>query len=281
MERLCKFAVLRYVPDETREEFINIGLVFHSPEDGYVNLEITSNFSRVAAFDDEIDLKLLKLILKGVQSEFTQSTVHGPPIEEVKQWDFLEKHTAIYVNQLQFSPIQVIRSYDIAKDEADLFRTYVYFDTHKSKRITEDEVKSIMNRVFRKNKVFGKLNRNIEIEVGPEEFKLDYAYERKDSSKLIKTLSFDYSSRNSAKATQLAKEWVWNYTKLKEKRFTINNPFINKQNIEIVTLVYFSEINKNIKAAVDILKEVSDIIEANNEKTIEKFADEIANDISQ
>ncbi|BBW96531.1 DUF3037 domain-containing protein [Geobacillus icigianus] len=46
MERLCKFAVLRYVPDEMREEFINVGLVFHSPEDGYVNMEITSNFSR-------------------------------------------------------------------------------------------------------------------------------------------------------------------------------------------------------------------------------------------
>lgn len=280
MERLCKFAVLRYVPDEMREEFINVGLVFHSPEDGYVNMEITSNFSRVAMFDDEIDIKLLKLILKGVKSEFTQSTVHGPPIEEVKKWDFLEKHTAIYVNQLQFSPVRVIRSYDIMKDEEDLFRAYVYFDSHKSKRITEDEVKSIMNRVLRKNNVLTKLNRNIEVTVGSEEFKLDYAYEKRNSSRLIKTLSFDYSNRSISKASQLAKEWVWNYTKLKETRFANNNSFINKQNLEIVTLVYFSEANKHVKAAIDILKEASNIIEANSEKAIEKFAHEIANDIS-
>ncbi|BBW96532.1 hypothetical protein ACPVTF_07655 [Geobacillus icigianus] len=156
------------------------------------------------------------------------------------------------------------------KDQEDLFRAYVYFDSHKSKRITEDEVKSIMNRVLRKNNVLTKLNRNIEVTVGSEEFKLDYAYEKKNSSRLIKTLSFDYSNRSISKASQLAKEWVWNYTKLKETRFANNNSFINKQNLEIVTLVYFSEANKHVKAAIDILKEASNIIEANSEKAIEK-----------
>jgi hypothetical protein len=64
MERLCKFAVLRYVPDNNRKEFINIGLVFHSPEDRFIDLELTTNFSRVTAFDDEIDINFLKIVLE-------------------------------------------------------------------------------------------------------------------------------------------------------------------------------------------------------------------------
>ncbi len=284
MNRLCKFTVLRYVPDENRQEFINIGLLFHSPEDGYVNLELTNNFSRVTAFDDEIDIKFLKLVLEGVQSEFTQTLTDGPSVKDVYMPDFLERTTSIYVNQLQFSPIRVIRSQDIQKDEVNLFRTFVYFDANKSKRITDDVVKSIMNRVFKRSDLVKKqnFNRNIELELGPEEIKLDFGYKPKNDnkSKLIKTLSFDYSRNYSNRATQVAKEWAWNYTKIKNNRTNINNPLIKDTEIDLVTLVYIKEENKNIKTALNILKEVSNIVEAKNQTAIEKFADKILEEIN-
>lgn len=283
--KLCRFAVLRYVPDENREEFINIGLVFHSPEDGYLNLELTRNFSRVISFDDEIDVNFLKIVLEGVQSDFTSlSTTDGPSNSELYNWNYLEHATSIYVNQLQFSPIRNIRCKDIVKDEENLFRTFVYFDVHKSKRITEDEVKSIMNRVFRKNNVFQKLSRNINIDLGTEEVKLDYClnYSQKEKTTFIKTLSFDYAKKNSNKATQLAKEWVWNFSKIKNvdpiKDTLLKDTLLNKE-LEITTLVYFKENTKLVKNALNILSEYTNIVEARSERSIERFADELTNDL--
>ncbi|MBY0129116.1 DUF3037 domain-containing protein [Bacillus cereus] len=282
MERMCKYAVLRYVPDDIREEFINIGLVFHSPEDKYVNLQLTTNFSRVSQFDDESDVKFLKLVLEGVKDDFTQSITDGPSLQQAEDPKFLEKATSIYVNQLQFSPIRTIRSRDYLKDEIDLFRTYVYFDPHKSKRITDTEVKSIMSRVFRNHgkNISGNLERNVEVDIGSEDIKLDFAFKKDCKAQFIKTLSFDYAVKNSKKATQLAKEWAWNYEKMLNDKYRINSNLITEDEFDIVTVIYFKSENKNIKAALEILSEVSHIVEATNEEKIIAFADEIIGNIS-
>lgn len=281
MERLCKFAVLRYVPDENRQEFINVGLVFHSPEDGYIDMELTTNFSRVTAFDDEIDINFLKIVLNGVKSEFTQSTIHGPSWEDIKDWNYLERATSIYVNQLQFSPIQIIRSTDIHKDFQDLFRTYVYFDVQKPNRITEDQVKSIMNRVLREKQVLPRLNRGLKVDIGAEEIELDYSYRTKNITKLIKTFSFDYAPTRSSQAPIKAKEWVYNYNKLRKVNF-FGTESIDPSNIQIVTFVYTGQTKtKNIITAIKILREESEIIEANNEESIEEFAKKITMELNQ
>jgi hypothetical protein len=281
--RLCRFSILRYVPNENREEFINIGLLFHSPEDGYVNLGLTKNFSRVSFFDDEMDINFLKIVLDGVQKDFTLSFTDGPS-SEVFEWNYLEKATSIYVNQLQFSPIRAIRTENYLLDEENLFRTFVYFDVHKNYRITEDEVKSIMNRVFRQNNVFQIVNRNINIDLGNEEIKIDYCLNniQEDKTKFIKTLSFDYSRKNMNKATQLAKEWVWNYSKITNGESIKDcslKEVLSIKDFEITTLVYFKESNKNVKTALNILSEFSNIVEARNKKSIENFATDLINDL--
>lgn len=275
MERLCKFAVLRYVPNEFREEFINIGLVFHAPEEAFIDLRLTTNFSRVHAFDDEIDINFLKVVLDGVKSEFTQSTVHGPSLKELMNDSYLEQATRTYVNQLQFSPVFTIRSKDIEPDFEDLFKTYVYFDAQKKQRITEDKVKSVMNRVFKESQVFNKLNRNIKVDIGPQEIELDYSYVSTEHQKLIKAFSFDYTERGSKSAPQTAKEWAWNYSKLRELHKT-------DKELDIITFVYVGKKNKNIDIALEILHEESKkLVQANEQKEIEKFANEITKDLSR
>lgn len=127
IERLCKFTVLRYVPDEIRQEFVNIGLVFHSPEEGYIDIKFTEDFSRVLVFDAEADINFLKVILKGLKSEFSQSLFKGSK-GSIKKPDFLEEATSIYTNQLKFSPIYTILSRDNKEDFEKLFKRYVYFE---------------------------------------------------------------------------------------------------------------------------------------------------------
>lgn len=281
MEYLCKFAVLRYVPDEIRKEFINIGLVFHCPERNFLDLKLTTNFSRVTAFDDEVDINFLKLVLDGIKTDFAlTSTVDGPSLQEIGDWNLLEQATAIYVNQLQFSSVQIIRSNNIEEDFKNLFRTHVYFDTHKSKRITEREVKGIMNRVLKEKDVFIKLNRNKAIDIGPETIELDYAYSVSDKTKIIKTFSFDYTPKGSSQAPLIAKEWAWNFSKLKKVNI---EHYLDTDNtdIEIVTFVYVGDKeNKNVSKALKILKEESSTIAAYDEKAIEDFADDITKDLN-
>lgn len=276
MKKLCKFSVLRYIPSENREEFINIGLVFHAPSDGYINFKATKNFSRVKTFDDEIDIEFLKLILEGVEEEFTQSTVHGPSLKAIDDNNFLEKQTAFYANQLQFSPIKVIRSNNVEKDFDDLFKTYVYFDVKRNKRITDNEVKSIMNRVFQGSELINKLDKNHIFNFGTEDITLDYSYKSKnDSTKFIKTLSFDYSNTRSKYATQLAKEWAWNFIKISEQP----TKFTNISKDDLLTVVYVSETDTNIDSALEILNERSKTISVKNEESIKLFANEILCDV--
>src|SRR5699024_3114418 len=196
MNEVCTFSVIRYVPNECREEFINIGLVIHSPSQGFVDFKSTTNFSRVTAFDDEIDLEFLKLVIAGIKEEFSQSTVHGPSLRAVNEEDFLEKQTMFYANQLQFSPIRIIRSDNPKKDLENLFKTYVYFDVKKNKRISDDEVRKIMSRVFQKSELHSKLDKNYIFNIETEDVILDYSYRSKDNNnlKFIKTFSFDYSN---------------------------------------------------------------------------------------
>ncbi|WP_158591756.1 DUF3037 domain-containing protein [Oceanobacillus halophilus] len=277
MSTLCKFSVLRYIPNETREEFINIGLVFHCPSEGFIDFRYTSNFSRVKKFDDEVDIEFLKLVLMGVENEFTQGTDHGPSLKHISDENFLEKNTNFYSNQLQFSNTRMIRSNNPLRDFENLFKTYVYFDAKKNKRISEQEVKTIMNRVLKKSISTNKVSKNYTIDVGSEDITLDFSYESKENlrKKYIKTLSFDYSPKKTKMATQVAKEWAWNFSKIEQ----INNNSQIKN--DLLTVVYFNKPDKNIEIALNILGENSKLFSANNEDKIKEFADEILEDVKE
>jgi hypothetical protein len=240
-------------------------------------MKITSNFSRVSAFDDEIDVSLLKIILAGVKEEFSQTTVSGPTADELEDKKFLESRTVFYANQLQFSPIYTIRSEDVANDFQKLFKAYVYFDSTKKKRITEEEVKSIMNKVLKLTEAFSRFDRNIKIDIGPEEIELDYAYRTNNRIKVIKTFSFDYTSKKSAQATQVAKEWAYNFLKLKHT--ARSHELLNtSENIDFITLVYVSNENKNIKTALKILNEETYTVQVKDKEAVMDFATKIADE---
>ena len=280
-EKICRFAILRYVPDEVRKEFINIGLVFHSPEDHYIDIKLTNNFSRVHAFDDEVNIDFLKLVLDGVKEEFSLAIdINRPLYKGLCNWDYLKSATSFYNNQLQFSDVHTIRSKNIESDFIDLFKTYVYFDVRKNQRISSEKVKSIMNHVLRDNDVISKLKRDIIFNIGTEEIIMDYKYESRDKTKVIKMFSFDYTERGSGTAPQVAKEWAWNFSKMRNTN--VNTEFQSAKNLEIVTFVYLGNKNKgkSIDVALDILRgESGELIKADIPEDIEIFADKITAEI--
>lgn len=277
---VCKYSVIRYVPDELREEFINIGLLFHSPEYRHIDIKFTSNFKRVAAFDDEIDVKFLKVVLEGIKESFTKSTVSGPSEEALADVNFIEKSTFYYANQIQFSNPNLIHSSDYEQDFEDLFRTYVYFDSRKKTRITDDEVKILMNKILRTHEVYKKVNRNYKLDVGTEEIELDYVYRTIDNKlKIIKTFSFDYAKSKSSQATTVAKEWHYNFEKIIKQRY-FDHFGIEKDQIDLVSFVYTgAHPNQNIKTALLILEELTKTVQGRKEEEILDFADNMTKDL--
>ncbi|WCT56901.1 DUF3037 domain-containing protein [Paenibacillus kyungheensis] len=281
MSHLFKYSVIRYVPDEIREEFINIGIVFHSPELKHTEFKLTKNFKRVHAFDDEVDIKFLKIVLDGIKESFTKSTISGPSENELADINFLEKKTFYYANQIQFSPTNSFFTLNIEEDLNDLFKTYVYFDNKKKSRITDDEVKSLMNRILVNNNVLNELQRNIKIDIGPQEIELDYLYHSNNRTKIIKTFSFDYTEKGSTNAPSIAKEWIYNFEKIKK----INNYELfggHQEDCDLITFIYTGKSsNKNVKTAINILKEITNTVEGKERDEIIRFADNMTQEIQE
>jgi hypothetical protein len=64
----CAYYLVRYVPHAEREEFLNIGLLLHSPEEQFLDCLITRDLRRVKRFHPQADLELLR----GLQGYFEQ-----------------------------------------------------------------------------------------------------------------------------------------------------------------------------------------------------------------
>ena len=56
----CSYYVVRYVPHAEREEFLNIGLFLHSPEEQFLDCRLTRDFRRVKRFHPQADLEFLR-----------------------------------------------------------------------------------------------------------------------------------------------------------------------------------------------------------------------------
>lgn len=267
MQQTGYFTVLRYVPDEYREEFINIGIILHSPNDKVIDIKLTKNFSRVKSFDDEVNLEILKLVLEGLEEDFKVSTVNGPSITELESKELLKNRTTFYVNQLQFSPIYQILINDFERDFNDLFRTYIYFETKKKERITSEEVKTLMRRVMRTKGILDKIDKNPVLYNRTEEIGLDFAFTSNDSKNFIKALSFDYEKKKNTQGINQAKIWAYNFEKL------IKKSKAEGQNYKFHTVINMGNISeKEKRIIIDTLQEYSLI---HNFDKIDEFVNDI------
>jgi hypothetical protein len=64
----CAYYLVRYVPHTEREEFLNIGLLLHSPEEQFLDCLFTDDLRRIKRFHRQADLEFLR----DLQSYFEQ-----------------------------------------------------------------------------------------------------------------------------------------------------------------------------------------------------------------
>ena len=62
-----EYSVLSYSPSMITGERINVGLLFHKSDGDVCRFEYTKKWSRLIAFDDELDIDFFKLYLEGIK----------------------------------------------------------------------------------------------------------------------------------------------------------------------------------------------------------------------
>ena len=70
----CAYYLVRYVPHAEREEFLNIGLLLHSPEEQFLDCLFTRDLRRVKRFHPQADLEFLREPCRAISNSKSSST---------------------------------------------------------------------------------------------------------------------------------------------------------------------------------------------------------------
>ncbi len=147
MASKIQFSILSYCPSVVANERINIGIIAHNPLTNQRTFEHVKKWSRIEAFDDEIDIEMFKIILSGIKNEVTST------MGSARQWVDIPSYTRYYTNELRFDSV---REYDPGSDDIlfldaveHLKKLYLRFDLKQSERLTQEDEKHIVRRIIK------------------------------------------------------------------------------------------------------------------------------------
>jgi len=266
-------SILRYMPSSLREEFINIGLVLHSPKDKYISIKTLESIKRITSFDDEINGHMLKKVINNIALNFKNHEQYDLfDLEELSDCDFLSKKTKRFVNTIRFSPIKKVSLDDqpLEKHLDQLFKLYVHYEVKKLERLSEKEIINNLKKYFDQNNLHFSTKKDNTL-VKNSEVKFDISVPK--NSLFIKSL--DVSSSHGPK---VIKEWMSNF------QYTID---LNKD-FNVEALIFLdSDNNKNsqfIRNVASTLRKNVDNLQIHfieNEKDINTISEQVAIKISE
>jgi hypothetical protein len=113
----CSYFLVRYVPDVTREEFINIGVFLSCPGEGFLDCVFSDDWRRINRFHEQADPEFLKEL----ESHFKKQ------IEEHKNDvnRYLGEMQQSYSNLIQLSEARSCLTSNLLAQLQDLFERYV------------------------------------------------------------------------------------------------------------------------------------------------------------
>lgn len=251
------YSVCQYIPDDIREERINVGVVVHCPNKGFEYSEFRKikNRARLYSFDDEYDKEYIDMMFEHLEYQFNFSELGKEDIYEIDNEEFnrinedsflLEK-TKYYVNEFRFLPIKKLEvtSTSIDKDIKDLERTYLYYDKPKSDRITTSKVKSLLNKEVRNLKLKKYMYNDKMIKDFADENIFEYEY----GNTCIKTFSFDYASESFV--VKEIKNFLFD--------LKLNKKYLENKEIIIVVNQNFKESSQYTEKYYNMIKEFENL----------------------
>ena len=242
MERKVKFALLQYIPNNDRDERINVAVVLHSPQDEFLETKLINNIKRVKEFDDEIDTAFIKQYLKSIQEEFTYNIANSNIL--INDFLLLNEMTKFYVNQFVFKLYESVIDISCNDYLEEIRKQFLYFDIEKRKRPSTKDSLDFFTKILKskninyelinaKNSLIGDYNENINVEI-----KLRDTYYK----------FINFTDSNVDTYMSIIKMWLFNAIELKE---------LNKR---LVFVVNGDMANEKVSMFIKMLKKYGEVI---------------------
>lgn len=203
------YSVFRYYPSFVSGESINLGVLFYNESENYSSFHHTKKFGRVAAFDDEMNIPFLKLMLSSLKKEFNN------PIYSENKID-IDQKTRYYMNEFKFDkPIEINIENNLEETIENIKKIYLRFDYDISERINKSEEIKIIASLLSNRGIEYLKNRNI---IGNYNEKIKYDFLMGD----IGVKFFSLKNKKSFNTIMCyVKAWAWNSTNIKNIKTVI------------------------------------------------------------
>lgn len=218
--------VIKYIPDIERHEIINIGIVLHNPKLKFLKSTFIENYSRLAKFDDELDLEFFKLYTESIKDEFSNNLFKTE--EELQDSDLIKKLSKNYINQFYFDIKPVFQQGDPNNVFDYYSKLMLHFDYPKNKRLTKESTNQLVKNYFSLNNIEFEVVNSKKIEGKFNDLiKVDF----KIGDKYIKI--FDINEKNYKFYLDQIKTWAFNAIALKDIQQNITFIFIDSVNNKV------------------------------------------------
>lgn len=141
-----EYSILRYRPDLLTGESVNIGIAFHNLETDTRDFNLISNFSRLWAFDDELDQDFTTDTIKGIKNEWLNGSLFN-------DFNSLKTFTRFFVNEFYFSKVEKEVTFDYKRTKEILTKGFLKRGLAKNERLSKQEELEFVERYFKSNKV--------------------------------------------------------------------------------------------------------------------------------
>lgn len=113
----CSLYLVHYVPDLVRGEFVNIGLLLHSPDEKFLGCLFTDDLRRIKRFHPQADLEFLRDLQQDFELRIDE---HSDDLENYVGW-----MRESYSNLIQLAPAQTCLLREPQTEIQRLFESYV------------------------------------------------------------------------------------------------------------------------------------------------------------
>lgn len=202
----CTYSLVRYVPDLTKGEVMNIGILLHCPEEEYLGCLFTADMRRIKHFHPQADLTLLR----GLQQDFEQQIDR----HEAYLAPYLETMHQTLSNMIQLAPPRFCLLADPQAQLPELFRRYVDSRPAPAQPLdTRVQIKQRLTAALVRSGAWQRLEKRVPAShwtVAGDPFTFDYGYRPNGVIKLIHALSL-------SRDTQLAKTLVYTLDRVRRR----------------------------------------------------------------
>lgn len=196
------FSILKY--QLITNESMNIGVLFHNLDTDERKLDLIKKWSRLKSFDDELNIDILKIFLRGINDEIQSNIFNRNVVFDIR--DYRMK----FVNELRFT--------DVYEGNAESFQHYIEeckknflrYDYDQKDRPNKEQQIKYMKNLMKSNSI----NYAVKPIEGEflEEIKFDYIV----NDYAFKVFSFN-KNKSLSHLIQTSKAWAYNAEEIKEK----------------------------------------------------------------